>query len=84
MTISMPAVWTVQQVAEYLAVQPSLVQQEFECGKIKGFKVGEEWRCIQSDVLDYIRAQRLKAESSAGGNKNRSEPTTSGFTRVEP
>jgi hypothetical protein len=55
---TLPRVITPKEIAEYLKVEESVVQGEFESGKLHGFKIGKEWRCIERDLLNYIQGER--------------------------
>lgn len=62
---SLPRIWTVEEIAEYLKVSQEVVQKEIDFGKINGFKVGEQWRCTQEDIQAYIRQPRVTIQTEA-------------------
>ena len=52
----------VKQVQDTLKISESTVFRLIKSGSLKGFKVGREWRFELSDIEDYIRRQREKAQ----------------------
>ena len=61
---TLPQIYTVQEIADYLKVERSIVLQEMETGNLKGFKVGREWRSSAEDLLSYVRGERPGPKSS--------------------
>lgn len=62
----MPAkLLSVKEVQEVLGLSERTVFRLIKSGDLKGFKVGREWRFEETDVTDYIRAQRAKSQSKA-------------------
>jgi len=51
---TLPQIWKVKEVADYLKVDEKIVLLELESGNLRGFKVGQEWRFSDSDLLAYI------------------------------
>lgn len=51
---TLPRIWTAQEVAEYLKVGEEAVVKEFDSGELRGFRVGEEWRCTDSHLYSYV------------------------------
>lgn len=62
-TTSMPRVWTPDEVAEYLKVSKSIVLEELESGNLLGFRVGLEWRCLETDVMTYVSKSKAGTRS---------------------
>ena len=62
--ITLPHILTPKEVAEHLKVNESLIQHELETGKLHGFKIGDEWRCTEQDVLSYIQGVKEPIVSS--------------------
>ena len=55
------AVMTVQEVADYLNVDPKTVYRLVNRGELPGFKVGGSWRFQKSDLDAWIAKQKKKA-----------------------
>lgn len=51
---NMSRVWTPDEIAEYLKVDRAIVLEEFENGNLVGFKIGSEWRCLETDLMTYV------------------------------
>jgi excisionase family DNA binding protein len=49
---------TPEQVAEYLQVTVRCVKDMLRAQEIKGVKIGREWRVLQCDLENYLRALR--------------------------
>ncbi len=58
---------TVQEVAEYLNVDPKTVYRLVNRGELPGFKVGGSWRFQKTDLDDWIDKQKQAAAAKAGG-----------------
>lgn len=59
---TLPKIWTVKEVAEYLKVRQETVIKELEGCRLHGFMVGEEWRCSDADLLVYISRSGTEGE----------------------
>ena len=55
---TLPRILTPKEVAEYLKVDEGIIRHELETGSLHGFKIGQEWRCSDEDLLAYIRRER--------------------------
>ena len=60
---TLPKIWTVKEVAEYLKVSEETVLHELENDSLHGFKIGSEWRCSDADLLAYISKSRAEVEA---------------------
>lgn len=60
---------TVQEVAEYLNVDPKTVYRLVNRGELPGFKVGGSWRFQKDDLDAWIAKQKEKATSKPGGGE---------------
>jgi hypothetical protein len=49
-----PTVLTLTLAAERLVTTPDAVTAELEAGRLKGFKVGGEWRTTEDDLLAFV------------------------------
>jgi len=56
----------IKQVQEILGISERTAFRLLKDKKLKGFKVGREWRFEPSDIDDFIERQRREAE----GNKD--------------
>ena len=54
---------TVQDVADYLNVDPKTVYRLVNRGELPGFKVGGSWRFHQEDLDAWIVRQKKEAQS---------------------
>lgn len=61
---TLPRIFTLGEVAEYLKVDEDMILHEFEAGNLYGFKIGKEWRCSDEDLLTYMRGVRDSVEPS--------------------
>lgn len=53
-----PRVYTIEEVAEVLKVNPRTVNRLLERGELVGFKVGRLWRVSQEALEAYTRGAR--------------------------
>ncbi len=53
-------VYTVQQVATYLQIEPRVIAEMAREMKIVGFKVGREWRFTRTALLAFIKANTAR------------------------
>jgi hypothetical protein len=60
---SFPIVLTVSLVAERLITSPDAVIAELEGGRLRGFKVGGEWRTTEEDLLAFIGRPATASEA---------------------
>ncbi len=49
-----PTVLSVAIAAERLLTTTEALKAELEAGRLKGFKIGEEWRTTEEDLLAFI------------------------------
>jgi excisionase family DNA binding protein len=56
---------TVQDVAEYLNVDPKTVYRMVKRGELPGFKVGGSWRFHKEDLDAWILKQKEVAQKEA-------------------
>lgn len=52
-----------KQVEELLGISERTIYRIMQKGDLKGFKTGRAWRFEESDIEDYIKRQREKAEA---------------------
>lgn len=51
--------YTVKEVAEMLSVHPETIRRHLLSGKLKGYKVGKDWRVEETAIREFL----------TGGNK---------------
>jgi len=51
---ALPNIWTLKEVTEYLKISEDIILKELETGYLHGFKIGQEWRFSDNDLLEYI------------------------------
>jgi len=56
--------WTVEDVALYLRLNPETVRQMARSGRIPSLKVGRSWRFRAPQVKTWLEAQGLSFSSS--------------------
>ena len=59
---------TVQDVAEYLNVDPKTVYRMVNRGELPGFKVGGSWRFRREDMDEWIAKQKAAATKKKAGD----------------
>jgi len=56
-------VFTVQELATYLKMQPVTIYKHAKAGKLPGFKVGANWRFKKTTVDRWIAEQEDKEKN---------------------
>ena len=54
MSQRIPTVLTVPVVAEHMSTTAETITAELEAGRLRGFKVGDEWRTTEDDLLVFM------------------------------
>ncbi len=49
-----PTLYTVREIADTLRIHPRTAYRLIQEGKIRGIKVGSQWRVPESSLLEYI------------------------------
>ncbi len=66
-----PTLYTVREIADTLRVHPRTAYRLIKEGRIRGIKVGSQWRVPESSLLDYIEsgltAPRKKVKDDKDG-----------------
>jgi len=52
----MDTIYTVKQVCELLQLHPNTVWLALKNGKLKGYKVGKDWRIYDKDLKKYFES----------------------------
>ena len=82
---TLPQIWTLKEIADYFKVSEHTVRDELRNGNLHGFKIGQEWRCSDADLLTYISPQEMKVGADEGQSLRIAEvDTVSDFTDIEP
>ncbi len=55
--MDLPAMLTVNQVAELLQVEPRTIRRNIEFGGVPARKIGRVWRIPKSFVLSYLESE---------------------------
>jgi len=51
---NLPRIYNVKDIAEILSVHKETVLRQLRNGKLKGFKVGYDWRVTEDQLLEYM------------------------------
>lgn len=81
---ALPRIWTGREVAEYFKVGDEVIVSELENGKLNGFKVGQEWRCSDSDLLAYMTRTRTRIETEESELVPRPDQNTWNIVDIGP
>ncbi|WP_319777542.1 helix-turn-helix domain-containing protein [Maridesulfovibrio sp.] len=49
-----PTLYTVREIADILRIHPRTAYRLVQEGRIRGIKVGSQWRVPESSLLEYI------------------------------
>ena len=49
--------YTVNEVAEMLSVHPETIRRNLKSGKLKGNKVGKDWRVEESAIRQFLTGE---------------------------
>lgn len=79
---NLPKVLTPEEVADYFKIDKGVVLRELEEGRLRGFKVGPEWRCTDGSLIDYVN--RNHTVSAAKLDTTGLEYKASDFVEVGP
>jgi excisionase family DNA binding protein len=80
---NLPRILTPEEVADYLKIDRNSVVKELEEGRLHGFKVGSDWRCTDTGLLDYInRNQAISIATEIEKAKLKYEGTN--FVEIGP
>ncbi|SMF25504.1 helix-turn-helix domain-containing protein [Desulfovibrio gilichinskyi] len=68
-----PTLYTVREIADTLRIHSRTAYRLIQEGKIRGIKVGSQWRVPESSLLEYIesalQAPRSKEKDEKTGSK---------------
>ena len=80
---TLPRILKPKEVAEYLKVDEGIIIHELEIGSLHGFKIGQEWRCSDEDLLAYIRRERDRDRMESSQPHVVKAPSKSNWNIVE-
>jgi hypothetical protein len=61
---NLPKIMILKEIAAYLRVDEETILLELESDRLHGFKVGDQWRCADIEILAYINGQTKNMESA--------------------
>ena len=56
-----------REIAESLRVSQATISRAIRAGKLKAFRVGNQWRLLGADVVSYVNTGTQAALNSANG-----------------
>ena len=65
-----PTLYTVREIADTLRIHPRTAYRLIQEGKIRGIKVGSQWRVPESSLLEYIESGLKAAPRKVKGGKD--------------
>ena len=80
---NLPQVLTPEEIADYLKISRDIIIKELEEGRLRGFKIGTEWRCTDANLSEYInRNHTISMGIASDSQKSRYETTD--FAEISP
>ena len=61
---SLPNIMNAEEVASYFKVEEEVVLGEIKAGRLKGFKIGSEWRISDEEILAYMGMQKSMVQGN--------------------
>jgi excisionase family DNA binding protein len=80
---NLPKILTVEEIAEYLKTDKDIVAREIEEGRLRGFKLGLEWRCTDASLLEFINSSYTVSLTNREDNPRLNYEKTD-FVEIEP
>lgn len=65
-----PTLYTVREIADTLRIHPRTAYRLIQEGRIRGIKVGSQWRVPESSLLEYIESGLKAAPKKGKGGKD--------------
>jgi excisionase family DNA binding protein len=65
MDMSLPKIYNVKDVANYLLVDEDTVTKLIRSRELAGKKVGREWRVTEDDLLEYLNTKKITRRRTA-------------------
>ena len=82
-SLNLPAILTVEDIANYLKTDNDTITKEIEEGRLRGFKLGSEWRSTETSLLEFINSKYTITISAQTENPKLKYETTD-FVEIEP
>lgn len=79
----LPQIMTIEEAADYFKTSNDAILKELEEGNLRGFKIGEEWRLTETDLVDFINRNHHFLPTEHLSNVIPQYDTT-GFTEIGP
>lgn len=79
----LPNILTIEEIAEYLKTDKSIVTREIEEGRLRGFKLGSEWRSTSTNLMEFINS-RYTVSLANQENKSELKYNKTDFVEIEP
>jgi len=79
----LPKIMTVEEVADYLKIRTDVILKELELGHLHGFKIGDEWRLTETNMMDFITRNQHSTSIEQLSSLTPQYETT-GFIEIEP
>lgn len=54
--LNLPTYYTVAEIAEMLSLSPYTIREWCKSGKIKGIKIGRDWRISRDALKEYVNS----------------------------
>ena len=80
---SLPKILTIEEIAEYLKTDKSIVTREIEEGRLRGFKLGSEWRTTATNLMEFINSSYTILLANQE-NKSELKYNKADFIEIEP
>lgn len=56
--------YTIEELSKLLSLHPATIRILFRDGKIKGYKVGREWRATEETLKEYLESRSNSGKES--------------------
>jgi hypothetical protein len=60
-SLSFTNILTLEEVAEYLRLSPSIIAQQASIGNIPGQHIDDDWRFLKSAIDDWLRIRNSRS-----------------------
>ena len=79
----LPNILTLEELAEYMKVNKDVILVELEKGNLHGFRLGQDWRFTETNVLEFINRNHLSLSLVKPDSLEMEYEATS-FTEIGP
>lgn len=80
---NLPKILTVEEIAEYLKTDKAIITREIEEGRLRGFKLGSEWRSTSNNLIEFINSSYTVSLANQE-NKPELKYNKTDFVEIEP